>query len=51
MYALIWRCLPGGWVIKTIETLVLVAGIMALLWFVVFPWLEPKLPIDHITVG
>ena len=36
MYTWIWRHLPGP---------------LAVRLFVVFPWLEPRLPIDHVTVG
>ena len=50
MYVWIWRHLPGpvGW--KVMQVLLLVAAISALLLFIVFPWLEPKLPINRVTV-
>lgn len=50
MYAWIWRVLPGGLPGKLLGSLVLVAAVTALLWFVVFPWAEPLLPIDDVTV-
>lgn len=51
MYTWIWRHLPGplGW--KLAQTMLLIAAVSALLLFVVFPWIEPKLPIGHATVG
>ena len=51
MYVWIWRHLPGHLALKLLQTLLLVAGICALLLFVVFPWVEPYLPINHVTVG
>ncbi len=51
MYGWIWRHLPGGLPGKLLGSLVLVAGVAALLFFVVFPWLEPKLPFSDVTVG
>ena len=39
--------LPG----KLTGSLVLVAAIGALLWYVVFPWAEPLLPFDDVQVG
>jgi hypothetical protein len=51
MYAWLWRHLPGGLALKLLQALLLVAVVSALLLFVVFPWLEPHLPIDRATVG
>ena len=50
MYIWIWRHLPGGIVGKLLGTLVLLAGALALLFFVVFPWAEPRLPFNQVTV-
>jgi hypothetical protein len=50
MYVWIWRHLPGPLVAKLAQTLVLVAAVSALLLFVVFPWIEPHLPISQVTV-
>jgi hypothetical protein len=50
MYAFIWRILPGPTAAKTVEALVLVAGVVALLMFVVFPWVEPMLPFNEVAV-
>ena len=50
MYTWIWRHLPGGLPGKLLGTLVLLAGAVALLFFVVFPWAEPRLPFNQVTV-
>lgn len=50
MYSWIWRILPGGLPGKLVGSLVLILGVSALLLFVVFPWVEPMLPFNDITV-
>ncbi|MEU2350448.1 hypothetical protein [Modestobacter sp. NPDC049651] len=50
MYTWIWRHLPGNTAVKSFETLVLVLAVVALLFFVVFPWAEPHLPFSDVTV-
>ncbi|PRY00385.1 hypothetical protein [Allonocardiopsis opalescens] len=50
MYGFVWRILPGGLPGKLIGTLVLVGGVAALLWYVVFPWADPYLPFNDVTV-
>jgi hypothetical protein len=50
MYAWIWRHLPGGLPGKILGSLVLVAAAVALLFYVVFPWAEPRLPFNQVTV-
>ncbi|RZS37548.1 hypothetical protein EV193_105104 [Herbihabitans rhizosphaerae] len=49
MYGWIWRQLPGPTAVKVLEATVLVLGVIALLMFVVFPWVEPKLPFNNVT--
>jgi hypothetical protein len=51
MYSWIWRHLPGGVTSKAAIALVLVLAVCALLLFVVFPWVEPRLPFNDVTVG
>ena len=51
MYTWIWHHLPGPTLIRLFQVLVLVAIVSAVLLFVVFPWLEPHLPLDHVTVN
>jgi hypothetical protein len=50
MYVWIWRRLPGPIVAKLAQLLFLVAAVSALLLFIVFPWIEPHLPISQVTV-
>lgn len=50
MYAWIWSRLPGPLATRTAQAVVLVLGVVALLLFVVFPWLSPHLPFNHVTV-
>ena len=51
MYVWIWRHLPGMLALKVFQALILLAAIVALLLFVVFPWIEPHLPISQVTVN
>ena len=51
MYGWIWRHLPGGTVSRVIVSALLVLGVCALLLFVVFPWVEPHLPFNDVTVA
>ncbi|WP_171058337.1 hypothetical protein [Modestobacter altitudinis] len=50
MYGFIWRHLPGPTAAKAVIALVLVLAVVALLLFVVFPWAEPRLPFNDVTV-
>ncbi|MFG1998135.1 hypothetical protein ACGFNU_03180 [Spirillospora sp. NPDC048911] len=47
MYAWIWRHLPGQWQAKTALAAALVLAAAAVFWYVVFPWLEPKVQFDR----
>jgi hypothetical protein len=49
MYGWIWRSLPGGTALRLLQALLLVALVSAVLLFVVFPWLEPRLPANPLT--
>jgi hypothetical protein len=51
MYVWIWRHLPGPLVVRVLQALLLLAAVVALLLFVVFPWVEPKLPWNDVTVN
>ena len=51
MYAWLWRHLPGNTVERTCVTLAAVIILGLLLWYFLFPWVEPKLQFDHGTVG
>jgi hypothetical protein len=50
MYVWIWRHLPGPLALKISQVLVLVLAVSMLLLFVIFPWIEPHLPISQVTV-
>ena len=50
MYVWIWRHLPGPLVVRVLQALLLLAAVIALLLFVVFPWVEPQLPWNDVTV-
>jgi hypothetical protein len=50
VYSWIWRHLPGGTRSKALLSVVLVLAVAALLLFVVFPWAEPHLPFNDVTV-
>lgn len=50
MYSWIWRRLPFGLPGKIVGSLLLLAGTVALLWFWVFPAVEPLLPFDDVQV-
>jgi hypothetical protein len=50
MYPWIWRHLPGGTGSKAVLAVLLVLAVAALLLFVVFPWVEPQLPFNQVTV-
>lgn len=50
MYGAIWRLLPGDRATKALISMVVVLGVVALLWYLVFPWIEPKIQFDHGTV-
>jgi hypothetical protein len=51
MYVWIWRHLPGNLSWKIFQVVLLVSAVSALLLFVIFPWIEPKLPINKVTVN
>jgi len=50
MYGWIWRHLPGPFAARLTLAVVLVLGIVALLMFVIFPWIEPLLPFNRVSV-
>ena len=51
MYAWLWRHLPGAGPQRAAIALAAVVVAGAVLWYFVFPWVEPKLQFDHGTVG
>lgn len=51
MYTWLWRLLPGPTPVKVGEAIVLVLLVFWLLMAVIFPALEPHLPIEEVVVG
>ena len=49
-YGWLWRRLPGPVALKVLICVLLVVAVVALLFGVVFPWLEPRLPFGNETV-
>lgn len=47
MYGWIWRHLPFGLPGRLLGSLLLTAGAVALLWYVVFPAIDPHLPFNN----
>lgn len=50
MYVWIWRHIPGGLPGKLFGSLVLFLGAVALLLFIIFPKVSPKLPFNNVTI-
>ena len=50
MYGLIWRALPGPWVVKLLLSLLLIAAVVYLLMEFVFPVIAPYMPFNEATV-
>lgn len=51
MYAALWRAIPGGFWGKLAGVLLLLVSALALLFFVIFPVVEPNLPWNDVTVN
>ena len=50
MYVWLWRHLPGGVPGKVLGSLALLVGVLALLFFLLFPWAEKRLPFNDVSV-
>jgi hypothetical protein len=51
VYGWLWRRIPGGVAAKISGCATLLLAALALLFFVVFPWVEPRLPWNDVTVN
>jgi len=52
MYGALWRILPGPWWVRTLILLVLLAAVLYLLYFHVFPWVFTFFaPDEESTIG
>jgi len=50
VYGWLWRHVPGPVAVRALVALLVLAGIVLLLFMVVFPAAEPYLPFNHVTV-
>lgn len=50
MYGWIWRQLPGNTIVRSGLSLVLFLAVVYVLFQFVFPWAEPLLPFNDVTV-
>ncbi|MDQ8707682.1 hypothetical protein RCO28_35195 [Streptomyces sp. LHD-70] len=50
MYGWIWRHLPGNTWLKALISVLLAVAVVFLLFQYVFPWAEPLLPFNDVTV-
>lgn len=50
MYVWFWRRLPGGTPVRVLLSLLVLAAVVALLFFVGFPRLDEVLPFGDVTV-
>jgi hypothetical protein len=50
VYGWIYRHLPGPTPVRVLSAVVLVLAVVALLLFVVFPAVEPQLPLNDVTL-
>jgi uncharacterized membrane protein len=50
-YGWLWRRLPGGWPARVAILAVAAVVVVVVLFVVVFPWVEPRLPFNQVTVG
>ncbi|UUU32595.1 hypothetical protein JIX56_23345 [Streptomyces sp. CA-210063] len=51
MYGWIWRHLPGNAGLKALFSIVLTLAVVYVLFQYVFPWAEPLLPFNDVTVN
>lgn len=51
MYLALWNVLPGPLWAKTLHTVILGLGVVALLFFVVFPLIAATFLVEQSTVG
>jgi hypothetical protein len=51
MYVWIWRHLPGNAWLRALQALLIIAAVCGVLLFVVFPWAEPNLPFNNVTIN
>ena len=50
MYGPLWRLLPGPWLVKAFQLLVLVAGVVVACFLWLFPAIAPLMPFNDNAV-
>jgi len=50
MYGPLWRLLPGPWQVKTLLSLVLIVGVVAVCFLWLFPAIAPYVPFSSNSV-
>jgi hypothetical protein len=50
VYGWIWRHLPGNSMVKFGCTVLILAALLYVLFVYFFPWLDPRLPFNRVTV-
>ena len=50
MYGLLWRALPGPWLVKLMLLIVLLVTVFLLLMEIVFPWVSTLMPYNDVAV-
>lgn len=50
MYAALWRVLPGPLPVRILQATVLLVGVLALLAYVVFPWVDGIVSPSDVTL-
>jgi len=50
MYGWIWRHLPGNNAVKFGCVMLIIAALIYVLFVYFFPWLDPRLPFNRVTV-
>ncbi|MGH8833767.1 MAG: hypothetical protein ACRDWG_02035 [Actinomycetes bacterium] len=50
MYGWIWRHLPGNSMVKFGCAVLILAALIYVLFVYFFPWLDPRLPFNRVTV-
>lgn len=51
MYRALWNVLPGPVWARVIQLAILAVAVLALLFFVVFPWAQATFLVEESTVG
>ena len=50
MYGYLWRLIPGPFIVKLIDTLIVAVAVFFLLMEVDFPWVSTMMPYNDVSV-